>query len=433
MMLLTAVLLLAACTDADEATDALVSDAQVVDFGAYVNRGTTRGGSSGELSTVKMRDGDKGFGVFAFYTHEAPYNQMALPNFMYNQQVTYNSPSTEWTYSPVKYWPNGEGDTKGLTGQSPHYITFFAYAPYVAPNTLGQVEGTGITGLTRVNEHGDPIVRYCASMEPSKAVDLCWATPHFNETKPDVATRVNFNFHHALSSLNVQMDADIDVVSHAASSLDGHTRIYVRSVTFTGFTDKGQLNLNNTGTLPVWSKLDCDCDLTAAPYTLYDGRRDDYEGVSSTFNERPTGLNPAIVQSGLYTVRNPWDSGTYSTTPGVTNNAVNLFDVSEMTSAAGEKAAAPIYVNPTNDPMTVNIVYDVETYDPKLVSQYLGDGQTHGSTIENNITATISTIQMQAGKRYNVKLHLGMASVKVDASVTAWDYGGSATVNVPEN
>lgn len=423
MMLLAAVLLLAACTDADEATDTLVSDPQVVDFGAYVNRGTTRGGSSGELSTENMKAStSNGFGVFAFYTHEAPYNQMALPNFMYNQQVTYNSISNEWNYSPVKYWPNGEGDTKGLTGQSPHYITFFAYAPYVAPNTLGQVEGTGITGMTRVNEHGDPIVRYCASMKPGEAVDLCWATPHFNETKPDVATRVNFNFHHALSSLNVQIDADIDVVSHATSLLDGYTRIYVRSVTFTGFTDKGQLNLNNTGDLPVWSKLDCDCDLTASPYTLYDGRRDGYEGVSSTFNERPTGLNPAIVQSGLYTVSG---STLSSTTPGVTNTAVNLFYDTE--------SDAPIYVIPTNDPMTVNIVYDVETYDPKLVSQYLGDGQTHGSTIENNITATISTIQMQAGKRYNVKLHLGMASVKVDASVTAWDYGGSATVNVPEN
>jgi hypothetical protein len=196
----------------------------------------------------------------------------------------------------------------------------------------------------------------------------------------------------------------------------------VRSVTFTGFTDKGQLNLNNTGTLPVWSKLDCDCDLTAAPYTLYDGRRDGYEGVSSTFNERPTGLNPAIVQSGLYTVSG---STLSSTTPGVTNTAVNLF--------YGTESDTPIYVIPTNDPMTVNIVYDVETYDPKLVSQYLGDGQTHGSTIENNITATISTIQMQAGKRYNVKLHLGMASVKVDASVTAWPTDGTeATVEVPK-
>ena len=415
MMLLTAVLLLAACTDANEATDALVSDAQAVDFGAYVNRGTTRGGSSGELSTDNMKADGKGFGVFAFYTHEAPYNQMALPNFMYNQQVTYNSISNEWNYSPVKYWPNGEGDTKGLTGQSPHYITFFAYAPYVAPNTLGQVEGTGITGLTRVNEHGDPIVRYCASMKPGEAVDLCWATP-------DVATRVNFNFHHALSSLNVQIDADIDVPSHASSELDDQTRIYVRSVTFTGFTDKGQLNLNNTGTLPVWSKLDCDCDLTAAPYTLYDGRRDGYEGVSSTYNERPTGLNPDIVQSGLYTVSG---STLSSTTPGVTNTAVNLFDDTDSND--------PIYVIPTNDPMTVNIVYDVETYDSKLVSQYLGDGQTHGSTIENNITATISTIQMQAGKRYNVKLHLGMASVKVDASVTAWPTDGTeATVEVPK-
>ena len=40
---------------------------------------------------------------------------------------------------------------------------------------------------------------------------------------------------------------------------------------------------------------------------------------------------------------------------------------------------------------------------------------------------------MQAGKRYNVKLHLGMASVKVDASVTAWPTDGTeATVEVPK-
>ena len=29
---------------------------------------------------------------------------------MYNQAVEYDSKTSAWTYSPVKYWPNRDGD-----------------------------------------------------------------------------------------------------------------------------------------------------------------------------------------------------------------------------------------------------------------------------------------------------------------------------------
>ena len=95
--------------------------------------------------------------------------------------------------------------------------------------------------------------------------------------------------------------------------------------------------------------------------------------------------------------------------------------------------------------MYVTIVYDVETYDSKLTSQYLSDGRTHGSSIENSISATIkngsgATILMEAGKQYNIRLHLGITSVKVNASVTEWptpetvpgDGGDDADIQVPK-
>ncbi len=143
------------------------------------------------------------------------------------------------------------------------------------------------------------------------------------------------------------------------------------------------------------------------------------------------GLNPVIVQSVPYTLVGGAEWGnSANVTNGVTNSPVNLFN--------SNTASAPIFVIPTSEPLTVTIVYDVETYDPKLTSQYLSDGRTHGSTIENNISATIKNgsnedIVMAAGQKYDIHLHLGMASVKMNANVTAWPVDGtSASVEVPQ-
>ena len=429
-------LMVVACAGVEDVVrtpdDTRPAEPQTVSFGAYVNRSTTRGGYQGSLTTTTLKGGAGGFGVFAYYTDNHLYNRMSLPNFMYNQQVTWNSGTNRWEYTPVKYWPNETGISAQSEGVD--YLSFFAYAPFTEVNNATgcatSSSKTGIMELSRSIDTGDPLVRYYASMKPAEAVDLCWAAPHLNETKPDVDTEVTFDFHHALSALNVQIDTDVDEVSHdGTNGVDSQTRIYVRSITFRGFAERGQLNLNNEETTPRWNSLDCDCDLSSDPITIYDGRRDGREGASASLNELRTGLNPDIVQSGLYTVT-PGDPDVFaSTTPGVTNTAVNLFD--------SNVADAPIYVLPTNEEMYVTIVYDVETYDPKLTSQYLSDGRTHGSTIENTISAYITDgstpIVMEAGKQYTIKIHLGMTSVKMDANVTPWaDALDNVDMNVPE-
>jgi len=420
MLVAALVLAVAACSGGDE-TATTGSDLQAVGFGAYVNRTTTRGGATGTLDLDALKT--EGFGVFAYYTNGHHYNQLSLPDFMYNQQVTYDT--DQWTYSPVKYWPNETG--ADAVSADTDYLTFFAYAPYADVDAVSGCvlasPTTGVTALTRAKDSGDPLVSYHASFDPAGRVDLCWATPVLNMTKPSVAQTVDFNFRHALASLNVQIDADVNVSAHPSEDLDGDTRIWVRSVTFEGFAVKGQLSLNNSTESPHWYGPDCECDLTSRPVTIYDGRRDRHEGVSASLNEQPTGLNDIIVQSAAY--------GDGSLTAGVTASTVNLFG-NALTAQSD-----PIYVLPTGDAMRVTIEYDVETSDAKLISNYLADGKTHGSSIENNITATVTSggdpITLEAGKQYTIHIHLGMTSVKMDAEVSPWPASAEDTITLPKN
>ena len=177
--------------------------------------------------------------------------------------------------------------------------------------------------------------------------------------------------------------------------------------------------------------MDCDCAVSSKPITVYDGRRDSHEGVAASPNELPTGLNPIIVQSVPYD-QAALSTGLVTTAPtivGVTNTPVNLFD--------SATASEPIYVIPTNDPMRVTIEYDVETYDPKLITDRPADNKTTGSSICNRLTSAITTggqpLTMLPGKQYNIRLHLGLTSVKVDASVTGWLYGDNADVDFPND
>ena len=178
---------------------------------------------------------------------------------------------------------------------------------------------------------------------------------------------------------------------------------------FEGFTDKGMLNLNadaaSTDYTPKWYDLSGLNELNSGKVTIYDGRRDGKEGQANAdvSNETPKDLNPDIIQKETVTTGVPATA------------AVNLFD--------NATATEPVFVIPTGEPLKVTIVYDVETADPNLPS-YLSDGVTRGSTIENtiskDITLSSSALTLKAGKAYKVTLHLGMTSVKFDASVTEW-------------
>lgn len=408
-----------------------------VAFGAYVNRNvTTKAGYEGTLDTDALKTA--GFGVFGYYTNDEPYGPSAKPDFMYNQLVNFNGAA--WDYAPIKYWPNNYGTE--AQSESIDRLTFFAYAPYAdvtyATGLVSDNSTTGITALTRNSAAGDPLVKYAVSMDPASCVDLCWGvsannftssvdgnsnnvaagSPFLNLIKPKIGDRLSFNFKHALAALNVLVDTDVDVVGHQDGDLDSETRIYVRSVSFEGFTTKGALNLNN-GT---WYDLAGTSLPDKGTVTVYDGRRDGREGVSSAeaTNETPLGLNPVLVQSAPYS-----DA---SLTAGVTHTPVNLFN--------GASDSTPILVIPNNASVKVTIVYDVETKDSHLATT-LADRETPGSSIENNITKVVMVgsddLALEAGKKYILNLHLGMTSVKVEASVADWNTGDETDVDLPVN
>lgn len=420
-------------------------------FDAYTQRGIdTRSGYTGLLTCSEGTNNlqTEGFGVFAYHTGNGEYSQRSTPNFMYNQKVAYNGDAGVWDYTPVKYWPNEYGPDAGSADMDK--LSFFAYAPFVsAVPATGRVDDAtyGIVGFTRSTDTGDPCVRYIASFDAAKSVDLCWGgvgtaadgkwqviqdyglqqltagLPWLNVERPASTTgqRMKFFFKHALSQLNVQIDADPDIeVTNETTQIgtlpDGSTietcgtktKVYVRSITFGGFAMKGTLNLNNqVPGQPRWiDYYDGGRLVEGTTVTIHDGLRDGREGagVVST-SETVTGLNPALIS----------DNG--NNTPGVTHELRNLFASSSVTD--------PVYVIPTGDDLTISVTYDVETASENLAG-LLSDGVTHGYSAENTITKTVAlgsggTLALAAGRKYTVKLHLGMNSLKFDASVGDWD------------
>ena len=456
LIMAAAAALFAACSSNDDAVTAQQPSEQSADqevgFSAYVNRGTTRSGLHGTLTTDQLKS--DAFGVFAYYTDNVPYSQTSTPDFMYNQKVTFSDPN--WVYTPLKYWPNEFGGTAISDGED--RLTFFAYAPYVTviPGT-GRIDQSvhgaadaltsGIVGMTSNVETGDPYIKYYVDLKPVNRVDLCWGVantalgsgntvtgatansiakgdPFIDVIKPKTGDKIDFDFKHALASLNVQIAADVDLATHDLTKpVDANTKIYVRSVTFEGFATKGLLNLNASATEgPLWYELSStNTKIGSTSITVYDGRRDGKEGQANATasNETPKDLNTTIIQ-------------TNAAEEGVTNVLKNLFD--------NNTATTPVYVIPTGDNLKITIVYDVETSDSNLAG-YLSDGTTKGSSVENKITKEISwssggsaaPAPMVAGKQYTVKLYLGMTSVKFDASVSDWATGASSDTDLPIN
>ena len=530
-ILAAAAALFAACSSDDLAIQEQApqpAQDNAVSFDVYTQRGLTRAGTPGSVSTESLKTGahkDAGFAVFGYYTDNTDYTQYATPNFFYNQQVKWDGSSSAWTYSPVKYWPNEFGSS--AISDDVDKVTFFAYAPWVdVTPSSGQPTGNREANITQISKNtstGDPIIKYVVDTDPATSVDLLWGVvsdpndylavdnsvsaptleaglPFIDMVKEAVSNNIKFRFNHALAKLNVQIDAIVDEFTNGANTLDENTRIYVRSITIGGIALKGALNLNNQyANVPLWYDYDGTKELSASDVTFYDGRKDGKEATANgeQKSEKPSTLNPDIIQvsdcfvlAGKYTAAEaaaynaaltgaiasgtsldatqvtavntalgittyvyPYaatisadDAAAYNATlagavaegddkiitysasanPGVTTNPVNLFS---KTAAADDY----IYVIPTSDYMNVTIVYDIETIDKNLAGT-LADGVTHGSSVENRIyKENIFSQNIEAGKQYQLKLHLGMTSVKFDATVTDWVEEDAQDVDLPYN
>lgn len=397
-----------------------------VTFSSYLGKtATSRAGAAGTIttdganSTTSLQT--EGFGLFATYTDNAEYTAATGPNFMYNTKVS----TKDWTYSPLRYWPNEtsttNADGKGATSEGVDRLSFFAYAPYVeATATTGAVtENTvGITALTANNVTTDPKVTYVVADDPSKSVDLLWGVvpagttkwsnvtgtdidiaegkPYLNLIKPKTNQKVNLLFKHALAKLNLNVVGAFDAVT--GGTKDAATKITVASVTIegTGFKKTAVLNLNNTtANEPLWEAVKDAGDITL---TVSDAN-----------------LNSKIKDSGKDEAQ---------TVDGVTETAQDLLN-SDATSA--QKAFMIIPSSATDNSLKVTIDYYVNTTDASLAKGY--------SRVENKITKTITGFAPEAGKNYTLLLSLGMTSVKVSATVSDWttEDGSSTQVDLPIN
>ena len=325
-----------------------------------------------------------------------------------------------------------------------------------------QDQKINITQLTKNSATGDPMVKYVVDFKPATSVDLLWGVAadadsyegmdgksvlpgscFIDLTKQnDVTKKLKWNFKHALAMLNIQICTDVDVVTpsdattdpeigtEADGTVDGKTKVWLRSISFGGFATQGALNLHSedvatvAAALPNWKDYDGTRELTFGEITLYDGLKDGKEGTTNNLqkNEKPQGLNPTLIQLDALST-------------GVPTKLTNLF-YGETNDITKTDVTAPIYVIPSDEPMDITVVYDIETEDPNLAG-ILSDGKTHGSTIQNKIKKEdifkTAGAKIEPGKMYTVKIYLGIESVKFDVEVTQWATGASAQPELPEN
>ena len=440
-----------------------------VNFEVYTQRGLTRAGTPNDITNSNI--GGIGFGVFAYYTAGAQYDQKATPNFMYNEHVTKGTGTdAKWTYEPVKYWPNEFGsDAKS---DEVDRVSFFAYAPWTEVDpTTGNVAGDQNHNIVAVNKFsatGDPLIKYVVDTNPATSVDLLWGVaaedadkvytaidnpgqnanvgitaglPFLSLVKPNnpQSDRLMFNLKHALAKVKVTIDyiddANTPAGPAAATIYPKETRIYVRSFKISGFALKGALNLNNTiAGQPLWKEFDGVKDLAFDDIIFQDGRRDGKEGETNGAqpNETPQGLNPQIVENFCLTTNNNGTTEFGATkSVGVTEETIPLFGGDDS------QNGGYFFVIPRNggSGVDIEIAYDVETIDQKLVGK-LSDNETHGISIENVISKEKifgDAVDFEPGKVYEIKIHLGMTSAKVDATVSPWVESGSIDENLPDN
>ena len=229
---------------------------EVIDFSAIFAQDATK--AAGEISGFTSNKDS--IGVFACYTGDIEYDLTSVsPDFMYNQKVTFIG-GNDWTYSPVKYWPNNDSEK----------ISFFSYYPYISSEKALKATD-GIIGFSNSNAKGDPWLVYkLPENAPYTQTDLLYGTPCMNVRKQD--GEVDFAMNHALACIadevTVQMNDALYQKMH--DTLD--ITIKGLEIVYSNLTTKARLVLNSSGgptkpVQPIWKEVISGELLTSRTYT----------------------------------------------------------------------------------------------------------------------------------------------------------------------
>lgn len=385
---------------------------RAIEFGTYVGRDAQSRASVLDNTTGVTSLSKQGFGVFAYYTDDAHYNGTAgsgsTLNFMNNQKVT-STDGTNWTYSPIKYWPNETNDR----------LTFFAYAPYDDADDTYNTNGYDNIKFTVTK--GDPIIDFAVNGTVKYQQDLVWSRTNnkdiIKNPNVDVDDKVTFNFAHALSRIGFTVKAITDeVTAGVPNKLDDNTFIVLKKVMLSSvagvgnsepttgvFYTNGKLNLNNPSDAVPATALWTNCT-GAQTFTLADAN---FVEQTVTY---PAGTS--YTETGFVLTENTSIINSGNSTNGDPLNAADSF----IMVIPQDLSSAGFYVY---------VDYDVVTIDESLTNKL--------SVVTNHISKKVDGLNFESGKAYTLNLQLGMTSVMVAASVDDWDDVEGKEVDLPIN
>lgn len=408
-----------------------------------------------------------------------------IPDFMYNEYIVWHDDTVDptksaWEYydpNNTKYWPNdfnnGAVDNRGAnaaTGSKKYYISFFAYAPYAgtltqntptshngATSSANEGTNSGIIAVSGNNHNGDPIITYKLADDTQKVVDLLWGTAggaqngddvtgnpqpggpvsrslvdgvatspitpegdtNIDMTKQKTGGKIMFNFKHALSKMGgstvgaadptypksgLTVDLIIDDVTGPTNVKANTTIVTVKSISIKNYTvnatsgvktmetplmsNKGEFNLA-TG---IWNLFPASIS-DATSYVTIDHQVDQTGTQGNT-------LNPAIMEPTSAVTA--W---TDLTMAGVEETPKNVYK---------DEASPLLFLPGTTPKFNVTVEYVVRTQDTKLAKGY--------TEVTQKITKNVAfTTPLEQNKQYNLAMHIGLTTIKFDATVCDWD------------
>lgn len=395
-----------------------------VSFGAYTPRTITKAGETDDMNLDALKS--IGFGVFATYSATNDFDTAGATNdFMYNQHVL--DTTGAWTYSPIKYWPN---PTNGQSADD-QKVSFFAYAPYCEPGTS---ETTGITGFEIDGTTKHNLVHYAFTNDGKPNVDLMWGYKTDSTTDPKevnlnltrTASTVKFTFRHLLAKLGGSQEGIQDPTnpSYVANGLtieanptanptigfgvNNGTKITVSKITVESAPADGILEDANGNVVEyATSNQKGTLDLYTGKFTL--------EGATpqAVPFKQELSANATEIAAGASELRDdlkevPGVTVFADIKKGVTTQAVNVY----------EDESNPIILVPGTAPVVnVTITYVVRTYDAKLPKTF--------SEVPQTVFGQVKFPTIEANKKYNLRIKLGLNDVKFEASVEPWSDGGT--------
>lgn len=313
-----------------------------------------------EMTSTSMQTG--GFGILAFKTTTSGWESegsSATPGFMYNEQATYNSDGSSWTYTNTRFWPTNSDK-----------LTFFAYAPYT------KQENTPKIALSLQTATGAPEITFTQADAAADLVDLvvAEAKDQTYETNTSVNGQVKFTFSHVLTKINIKAKVDV-------SSLGSDTKVYIK-----------ELKLNGNGKLYKSAKYQMGTkawDYTGA--TQWDNTAFDLDGILN----KGTGSNWGYTQSGAVEI------GTTAVEVFKKTNSVQeylyLIPVDNATGTANA------------DDANLTVKYDIVTK--------VSDSSNVTSTTKKTINLGTGALKQNTFATYTLKIGMNAITVDVDTSM----------------